>query len=150
MSDDDSSWVARRRRAVDAHAAALEQRRAAETERARRLVADFAREARERGLRVSRLTARGYGGRARYRTGLRGWYLRPDNSIAVGVDGSYYVLSVPDGLRARLTGAVVPPQDPRLIVGEGGRDGESMPLEALLRQRLAAGDDWPAGAGRSG
>jgi hypothetical protein len=53
------------------------------------------------------------------------------------------VLTVPASLRARVTGVVVQPQDPRLIVGEGGRDGESMPLAALLRQRLDAGDDWP-------
>jgi hypothetical protein len=106
-------------------------------------VADFARAAHARGLRLTALTARAYNGRATYRTGLRGWYLRPDRSLAVGADGGFYVLTVPASLRARVTGVVVQPQDPRLIVGEGGRDGESMPLQALLRQRLDAGDDWP-------
>jgi hypothetical protein len=138
-----SGWREQRQRAVDAHAAALERQKAADTAKARDLVAAFARTARERGLRAVPLRARGYSGRSTYRTRLRGWYLRPDRSIAVGEDGGYYVLAVPGGLRGRLTGVVVAPQDPRLIVGEGGRDGESMPLETLLRQRLAAGDDWP-------
>lgn len=138
-----ADWQEQRRRAVDAHAAALERQRAAETARAHELVAAFARTARERGLRAVRLRARGYNGRSTYRTRVRGWYLRPDRSIAVGEDGGYYVLAVPGGLWAKLIGVVVAPQDPRLIVGEGGRDGESMPLESLLRQRLAADDAGP-------
>jgi hypothetical protein len=139
----DADWAERRRRAVAQHGAELDRRRSAEVAEARRLVADFARAAHARGLRLTALTARAYNGRATYRTGLRGWYLRPDRSLAVGADGGFYVLTVPASLRARVTGVVVQPQDPRLIVGEGGRDGESMPLAALLRQRLDAGDDWP-------
>jgi hypothetical protein len=135
------SWPERRRQAITGHAAAIERRRAAEAERARGLVAEFAREAHERGLRLTPLKARGYNGRTTYRTGLRGWYLRPDRSIAVGSDGEFYILTVAASFRARLTGAVVRPEEPRLVIGEGARDGESMPLEALLRQRLAAGDD---------
>jgi hypothetical protein len=133
-------WAEQRRRAIAGHAADLERRRAAEVEQARRLIADFTREAGERGLPTEPLTARAYDGRATYRTGLRGWYLRPDRSVAVGVDGEFYILTVPGSLRARLTGATVLPAEPRLVVGEGGRDGESMPLAALLRQRLAADD----------
>jgi hypothetical protein len=60
----------------------------------------------------------------------------------VGEDGSFYILSVPGGLRARFTGVTVPPSDPPLVVGAGGRDGESIPLPDLLRLRLDAGDDW--------
>jgi hypothetical protein len=63
--------------------------------------------------------------------------------IAVGTDGGYYVLSVPASLRARITGVTIEPQDPRLIVGEGARDGESVPLKTLLQMRLDAGDKWP-------
>ena len=102
-----ADWQEQRRRAVDAHAAALERQRAAETARAHELVAAFARTARERGLRAVRLRARGYNGRSTYRTRVRGWYLRPDRSIAVGEDGGYYVLAVPGGLWAKLTGVVV-------------------------------------------
>lgn len=114
-----------------------------ETERARALVADFAAEARERGLTPTRLTAHGYNGRSTYRTRLRGWYVRADRSMAVGTDGRFYVLTVQDSVLGRLTGVAVEPQDPRPIVGEGGRDGQSMPLAALLRRRLDAGDAWP-------
>ena len=109
---------------------------------ARQLVAEFARAAQERGLPTTDLTARAYNGRTRYRTGLRGWYVRADRSLAVGTDGEWYVLSVPASLRARLTGVTLQPQQPRLIVGEGARDGESMPLQALLQRRLDAGEDW--------
>jgi hypothetical protein len=141
--DERESWREQRRVAAAEHAAAFERRRAAESEQADRLVAEFARAARERGLRTSPLVARGYHGRGRYRTGLHGWYLRRDRSLAVGTDGSFYVLSVPPSLRARLAGASLEPQRPKLVVGEGGRDGESMPLAELLRQRLDAGDRWP-------
>ena len=115
-----------------------------ETAQARRLVADFAAAARERGLRPSALVARGYSGRGRYRTGLHGWYLRPEGGIAVGTDGEFYLLTVPDSMRARLAGVTVEPAQPRLVVGEGARDGERISLSELLDLRLAAGDDWPS------
>jgi hypothetical protein len=96
------------------------------------MLAEFARTARERGLPTVPLVARSHDGRHRYRTGLRGWYLRPDGGIAVGEDGRYYVLSVQSSLRALVTGARLTPSPPRLVLGEGGRDGERMPLRAQL------------------
>jgi hypothetical protein len=138
-----ADWAERRRRAIDEHGAALERRKAAETAQARELIAGFLREARERGLPTTPLTARGYGGRARYRTGLRGWYLVPGGSVAIGDDGGFYALAVPDSWRARFVGARVAPQDPPLIVGEGGRDGESSPLSTLLRRLLDVGPPRP-------
>jgi hypothetical protein len=129
---------------VAARGAALQRQTAAENARARQLVARFAEQARERGLRTSELTARAYHGRGRYRTGLRGWYLRPGGVLAVGVDGEFYVLTVPASVRARFTGVSVPPTQPRLVIGEGARDGDRVALEELLRLRLAAGDDWPS------
>jgi hypothetical protein len=149
MGDDErSDWLEQRRRAIAGHAAELERRRVAESGQARQLVADFAREALRRGLRQSELLARTYDGRGRYRTGLRGWYLRPDRSLGVSGDGEFYILTVAvpgviSALRARFTGVDLRPETPRLVVGEGARDGESMPLRALLRQRLDAGDNWP-------
>lgn len=136
-------WLEQRRRAVAAHAAADERRRNAETEQARQLVVSFLREARERGLRQTPLTAIAYNGRSRYRTRLTGWYLDVALIHAVGGDGAFYVLTVPASLRARLTGAVPEPSPPKLIIGEGGPDGQSMPLQAMLRRRLDAGDTWP-------
>jgi hypothetical protein len=137
-------WRRERDRAVAARGAALERQTAAEIARARELVARFAEQARERGLRTSPLTARPYHGRGRYRTGLRGWYLRPNGALAVGEDGRFYVLTVPPSLRARFTGVALQPEEPRLVIGEGARDGERVALEELLRLRLAAGDDWPS------
>jgi hypothetical protein len=139
MTGDDESWAERRRRAIHAHAAEEFRRRAAEVTEARALLAAFTRDALARGLPATPLAARAYDGRATYRTGLRGWYLRPDRSVAVGTDGALYLLAVPASLRARLFGADVTPAAPRLVLGEGGRDGESMPLEALLRKRLEEG-----------
>lgn len=141
---DEAHWRSERDRAVAARAAAQAREKAAEIARARELIAGFAAQARERGLRTSALTARPYHGRGRYRTGLRGWYLRPDGVLAVGEDGEFYVLTVPPSIRARLTGVSLRPEEPRLIVGEGARDGERVALEELLRLRLAAGDAWPS------
>jgi hypothetical protein len=144
MADDDAeSWRERRQHAFASHAAADERRRSAEAEQARRLIASFIRTAHARGLRPAPLTARPYNGNARYRTGLRGWYLQASRTTAVGDDGEFYLLTVPASIRGRLTGVTVPPHQPRLVIGEGGRDGESIPLQTLLERRLEAGDDWP-------
>jgi hypothetical protein len=140
---DEGQWRRQRDRAVAAHGAARDRQTAAEVARARELVAGFAAQARERGLRPAPLTARPYHGRGRYRTGLRGWYLRPDGVLAVGEDGEFYVLTVPPSLRGRFAGVSVRPAEPRLVIGEGARDGERIALAELLRLRLAAGDDWP-------
>lgn len=135
----EADWDERRRHAVEVHAEALRRRTADERERAARLIADFARTATERGLPAEPLLARGFGGRARYRTGLRGWYLKPDRSLAVGTDGEFYILSVPDSLVARVRGARLVPAHPGLTIGEGARDGESLPLADLLALRLSQG-----------
>jgi hypothetical protein len=89
------------------------------------------------------LRATSFDGHATYKTRLRGWYLKKNRSIAVGTDGGYYVLTVPSSLRARFTGADIQPSVPRLVVGAGGGDGETVPLAQLLRRRLDAGVTWP-------
>lgn len=142
-ADDRAAWDEQRSQAVAGHAAALEAGRAAEAEQASRLLTDFVRQAAERGLPPGVLRARAFDGRATYRTRLRGWYLKANRSVAVGEDGRFYVLSVPSSVRARLTGAEVSPSAPRLIVGAGGGDGETMPLAQLLSRRLDAGARWP-------
>ncbi len=143
MDDEQAAWQELRRQAVAGQAAALEAGRAAEAEQAGALLADFVRRAGERGLTPSVLTATSFDGRARYRTTVRGWYLKSNRSVAVGADGQYYVLSVPPSLKARFTGADIRPSVPRLVVGAGGGDGETMPLAQLLQRRLDAGADWP-------
>lgn len=134
-------WKAQRSHAAAAHAAALERRQAGESARARELIAEFVQEARSRGLTPVRLRARSYDGRRRYRTSTYGWYLRRNESVAVGTDGEFYLLGVPGGVRAAFTGATLEPSDPPLILGKGGRDGESIDLVDALR--IVLGDEPP-------
>lgn len=141
--EDRAAWHEQRRQAVAGHAAALEAGRAAEAEQAGELLAGFVRRAAERGLPPGKLSARSFDGRATYRTHLRGWYLKANRSVAVGEDGRFYILTVPAALRARFAGAEISPSTPRLVVGAGGGDGETMPLARLLERRLDAGAVWP-------
>ncbi|MBT8225420.1 MAG: hypothetical protein KJO75_07955 [Dactylosporangium sp.] len=144
MGEEESwTWSERRRHAIERHAAAHAQQRAAEVEQARALVAEFVRDAGYLGLAVVRLVASPYNGKAKYYTRLRGWYVHPNRSLAVATDGLFYRLIVPASFRARLLGVTPEPDDPPLIVGAGGRDGESIPLRDLLRRRLGAADIWP-------
>jgi hypothetical protein len=140
---DTQDWARRRREAAQEHADRLARRRAAETARAREMVADFARDARERGVTAGPLLARAGESKPMYRTGLTGWYLTRDGSLGVTSDGDYYHLTAPRSMQARLFGVHLEPAEPPLQVGAGGRDGESIALDVLLAMRLDAGDDWP-------
>jgi len=127
-----TDWREQRDRAVAVHAAALASKREAEAAQARRLIAEFLRQA----PAPQPLTCLSYNGRTRFRTPLMGWYLNRNRTIAVDTAGEYYVLLVPQSFLARFTGVTPRPQQPPLIVGEGGRDGESMPLRDLLTRIL--------------
>ncbi|MGX6605554.1 hypothetical protein ACWKSP_26000 [Micromonosporaceae bacterium Da 78-11] len=142
-TDERAVWQQQRRAAVAGHAAALEAGRAAEAREAAALIDDFVHRAAERGLTPQTLIARSFDGRSTYRTHVRGWYLKANRSVGVGEDGEYYVLSVPASLRARFAGADPTPGMPRLIIGAGGGDGETVPLAQLLARRLNAGVSWP-------
>jgi hypothetical protein len=142
MAVDGEQWRASRREAFEVHAAAQRGAEAADSERARPLVADFVRRARELGVLPGALRARAYSGSATYRTALRGWYLQPAGPLAIGEDGEFYVLTAAPGLVARLRGVDVAASPPPLAVGRGARDGESMSLAELLERRLAAGNDF--------
>jgi hypothetical protein len=131
-----TSWRDERRRAAVEHAAALERRKASETAQARQLLIDFIATLKERGVEPEPLRAQVVGSNTSYRTNLTGWYLRRNRSLAVDVDGNFYILGVPASLTARVAGVHVVPSDPPLIVGQGARDGESLPLAELLRLRL--------------
>ena len=137
-----ADWAARRRDAATEHAARLDRARSAEAEQAGQLLADFVRDARDRGLPAVALRARARNGRALYRTGLTGWYLKRNGSIAVDQDCRFYLMSAPTSTVARLRGTHLAPSDPPLVVGLGGRDGESMPLADLLAVRLASDETW--------
>jgi hypothetical protein len=139
--DDRASWRERRREASAEHAAALERRKAAETEQARAQLVEFVRKLKAMGIEPQVLRAPVVGSGTSYRTGITGWYLRRNRSLGVDTDGNYYILGAPASLKARLFGVQVSPSDPPLIVGVGARDGESLPLERLLRLRLEEGDN---------
>jgi hypothetical protein len=142
MGDEVPSWAEQRRAAAAEHAATQQRRQLAESTQARAIVAEFVAEARRRGIPVQSLTASPYNGRGRYRTNVTGWYIRQNHSLGIGEDWEYYILSVPTSLRGRLTSVTVAPVDPPLVTGAGGRDGESVPLDTLLQQRLDAGDEF--------
>lgn len=111
----------------------------AESARAQVLVDAFVDQATRRGITPTPLRATLHNG-SRVRTDKQGWYLRRNESIAIGTDGSYYQLVVPGGLAERLRGVRLHPSDPPLVVGRGGRDGESGDLSWFLEQRLARGN----------
>lgn len=136
-------WLEQRGQAIDAHARALARRQETESGKAREIIKSFVRQARERGLRQAKLVAHAYDGSRSYRTGLSGWYINVACTLAVDPDGEFYILSVPSSWRAWFTKAEIRPEPPRLIIGEGGRDGSSIPIGQLLDQRLAGGDQWP-------
>lgn len=131
-------WRDRRREAAGAHADALARRQAAEHAQARELIGEFVAQARSRGVPPVPLRARSYDGRHRYRTPLHGWYLRRNESVAVSTDGTFYVLNVPTSLLALVRGVTPEPADPPMVLGKGGRDGESIDLPDALR--IALGD----------
>jgi hypothetical protein len=110
----------------------------AESQQAQVLIDRFVADAKARGIAPHPLRAILYSGKS-VKTDKVGWYLRKNESLAIGDDGSYYVMTVPGGLRERLSGVKLKASPPPLIVGKGGRDGESGDLAEFLRGRLEAG-----------
>ena len=141
MSEQEA-WREQQAEAAREREAAAGRRQAAETARARGLVDAFLVRVRESGPAPAPLRARGFDGRS-YRTALTGWYVRGDRSCAVGADGAFYVLRVPGGLAARLRGVDVEASDPPLVLGAGGRDGDSIALADALERVLAGGGPSP-------
>jgi hypothetical protein len=109
-----------------------------ESRQAQKLIDEFVAAAKAKGIAPGPLRATLYTGQS-VKTDKVGWYLRKNQSLAIGEDGSYYVLTVPGGLRERLSGVKLKPAPPPLIVGKGGRDGESGDLSDFLKWRLEAG-----------
>ena len=110
----------------------------AESKQAQVLIDRFVTDARERGIAPVPLRATLYSGQS-VKTDKVGWYLRKNQSLAIGEDGSYYVLTVPGGWRERLSGVKLKPSPPPMVVGKGGRYGESGDLAEFLRWRLESG-----------
>src|SRR5690606_36276655 len=65
---------------------------------------------------------------------VEGWYLRLDKTVGLGTDGEFYVLTAPLGLLDRVRGATLRPTPPPLVIGAGGKAGDSIaPVAALDR-----------------
>jgi hypothetical protein len=109
-----------------------------ESVQAQKLIDEFLGKASALGIEPEPLRATLYTGQS-VKTDKRGWYLRKNRSLAIGDDGSYYILTVPGGLRERFSGAKLRASPPPLIVGKGGRDGESGDIADFLEWRLQAG-----------
>lgn len=138
-----TDWAEQRREATELHAERLAERRLARERQARALVAEFVATASGR-LPTEPLRVQGYGGRGSARSDVVGWYLRADRTCGIGTDGGFYLLTAPLGVVDRLRGVRLRPSPPPLVLGEGGRDGESIELAVAL-ERLLPGWRKPAG-----
>lgn len=114
----------------------LRRRRTRESDQARALLADFVEAATAQGLAPVPLLAKTFKGRSRYKTGVLGWYLKADESLAVDTNGEFYILSVGNSLLARFVGTTITPSAPPLVLGAGGRDGESIDLVEAIDRML--------------
>jgi hypothetical protein len=118
-------------------------RRQGETAAARTLLERFVADAIDAGIPAGPLVAQSPRRRRRIGTDRTGWYLRRDHSLAVTEQGDFLVLTRPLPWHAGLRRPVaIPASDPPLVVGRGGRDGDSIDLAELLRLRLGAGSDF--------
>ncbi len=120
--------------AAASQAARLQRAEHRENASAAALLEDFAARAAAAGLHAEPLHARDLSGRGSYRTDVTGWYLRRDRSAAVDEQGRFYLLHTSGGLLGRLRGVHLEPSPAPLVLGRGGRDGDSVDLvEALDR-----------------
>lgn len=109
-----------------------------ESVKAQEMIDGFLRDVAAAGIAPEPLRATLYSGQP-VKTDKRGWYLRKNKSVAIGEDGGYYILTVPGGFMERLRGVKLLKSPPPLIVGLGGRDGETGDLADFLARRLEQG-----------
>lgn len=138
---DGTDWAAQRTEAAREQHRRLQARQQVEHAKARTILAEFVAVARDR-LPTERLLVKGYGGRGSAKSDIEGWYLRIDKTVGLGIDGEFYVLTAPLGVLDRVRGVHVAPTPPPLIIGAGGKDGDSIDLVDAL-ERLLPG--WRSG-----
>jgi len=129
-------WAAQRSAAASEHLARLEARQDAEHRRAEGHLATFIHAARAAELAPEPLRMQGYQGGRSARTPLRGWYLRKDRKAGIDTDGNFYLLVGPLSLLDALRGATPRASRPPLVLGAGGRDGDSVELTDALERLL--------------
>lgn len=116
-------------------ASRLAERKAQEHRAARALISAFVGAAKSSQLPTAELFVIDPKGR-RGKTGLEGWYLKADKSAAIGTDGDFYLLEREISFFERFRVLPVEPSEPPLILGAGGRDGESIDLSEALDKLL--------------
>ncbi|WP_454229282.1 hypothetical protein [Propioniciclava flava] len=119
-------------------AAMAEAGKRGEAQAAQALIDGFVASARERGLAPEPLMATQLDGR-RVRTDKVGWYVNAKKSVAIGEAGQWARLTVPSSTWGWLRGVKLQPSLPELVVGRGGRDGESGDLTDFLQRMLERG-----------
>ncbi|NHB84628.1 hypothetical protein G7085_08460 [Tessaracoccus sp. HDW20] len=107
----------------------------AEAAKAQVLIDQFLLDAEAAGLKPRPLKARTLDGHL-VKTDKVGWYLRTNHSVALDTDGNYYSLVVPGGWKERFTGVKLQPTLAPLVIGRGGRDGETGDLKEFLAWAL--------------
>lgn len=113
-----------------------ESSRRAEAASAQTLIDAFVKQAQDRGLPAVPLKATTFAGQV-VKTDKRGWYIRRNKSIAIGEDGGYYILTVGGGgMLDRWRGIGLEKTLPPMVVGRGGRDGETGDLAEFLDRAL--------------
>jgi hypothetical protein len=71
---------------------------------------------------------------SRVKTGLVGWYLNRARTLAVTPEGTYYQLITAGSALARFAGVKPQPSPPTLVIGRGGRDGETGDLVDFIER----------------
>lgn len=135
-SADSDDWAQQRRVAAAEHAQRLADRQQAESDRAQAMIDQFLIAAQKAQLEPYPLMASAYGDRFKARTHLQGWYLRRDERAGIDTAGRFYLLSMPLGFFDRFR-VIKPAQSaPPLVLGAGGKDGESLDMAQALTQLL--------------
>lgn len=132
MAEESRRQADARRRQELAQAAAQAEARAAQTK-----LEEFVARLRSAGAQPEPLQATLLNGR-RVKTGLVGWYLNRARTLAVTPDGRYFQLVTAGSALARFTGVTPQPAAPTLVIGRGGRDGETGDLSDFLDRAFAS------------
>lgn len=135
MIGGDADWAAQRTAAAAEHHARLQARQEAEHAKARAILARFVAVAPPH-LPPQPLRVQGYGGRGQARSGIQGWYLRVDKTVGVGTDGEFYVLTAALSMIDRLRAVTLTPTPPPMVIGAGGKDGDTIDLLDALERVL--------------
>ena len=99
-------------------------------------VDEFVATAKSRGLTPEPLRAQLMDG-TRVKSDQVGWYINKGQTLAIAPDGRFFKLLTTGGRFARFTGVKLSPSLPPLVVGRGGRDGETGDLKDFLERTLA-------------